>query len=113
MKATKDHLLKPQIEHGTVTVDGYDYEIRPLTRRQQIDVQEAREKGGLGPADALLLHCGMVDPAMSPAEAAQWQETEGQADAAAAVSEGIGRISGMMPDSGKAAYKSVREQPGS
>jgi hypothetical protein len=113
VKATKDHLLAPRIEHGTVTVDGYQFEIRPLSRKQQIMVQETRERGGLAPADALLLHLGMVDPAMTLEEAEAWQDTDGQADAASAVSEGIGRISGMMPDSGKAAYKSVREQSGS
>lgn len=106
MKATKDHLLKAGTDRGTVTVAELDYEIRPLTRRQQIDVQETRERDGLAAADALLLHFGLSDPALSLEEAQQWQATEGQADAAAAVSEGIGRISGMMPDAGKAAYKS-------
>lgn len=113
MKATKDHLLKPSIEHGTVTVDGLDYEIRPLSRAQQIAVQEARERDGLGAADALLVSLGLVDPALSRDEAEQWQHTSGQAAAAAAVSEGIGRISGMMPDSGKETYKSVRGKSGS
>jgi hypothetical protein len=107
MKATLDHLTKPSIEHGTVTVDGLDFEIRPLSRREQIEVQETREKHGLAQADALLLHYGMVDPALTEEQAAVWQATPGQGAAGAAVSEGIGRISGMMPGSGKAAYKSA------
>lgn len=107
MKATLDHLLKPSIEHGTVTVDGLEFEIKPISRKQQIAVQERRERDGLAAADALLLHLGMVDPALTEEQAAEWQDTAGQGTAAAAVSEGIGRISGMMADSGKAAYKSA------
>lgn len=108
MKATKDHLLKPSVEHGTVTVDGLDYEIRPLSRKQQISVQEIRERDGLAAADAQLVAWGLVDPALTREDVELWQDTPGQAQAAAAVSEGIGRISGMMPDSGKESYKSVR-----
>jgi hypothetical protein len=107
MRATKDHLLKPSVEHGTVTVDDLDYEIRPLSRKQQIAVQEIRERDGLAAADAQLLAWGMVDPALTLDEAEQWQQTEGQSAAAGAVSEGIGRISGMFPGAGKESYKSV------
>lgn len=107
MKATLDHLLKPSVGHGTVTVGDLEFEIRPLSRKQQIAVQESRERDGLAAADALLLHLGMVDPALTEDEAIEWQDTPGQGEAAAAVSEGIGRISGMMRDSGKAAYKSA------
>lgn len=106
MKATLDHLLRPSTDHGTVTVDGLDFEIRPLSRREQIAVQERRERDGLAAADALLVHLGLVEPAVTEGQAIDWQATPGQGAAAAAVSEGIGRISGMMPDSGKAAYKS-------
>ena len=106
-KATLDHLLKPSIDHGTVSVDGLDFEIRPLSRREQIRVQETRERDGLAAADALLVHLGLVNPALALDDAVAWQDTPGQGAAAAAVSEGIGRISGMMPDSGKAAYKSA------
>lgn len=108
MKATKDHLFKPSVEHGTVTVDDLDYEIRPLSRAQQITVQEIRERDGLAAADAQLVAWGLVDPALTLEEVREWQDTPGQAAAAGAVSEGIGRISGMMSDSGKAAYKSAR-----
>jgi hypothetical protein len=111
MKATKDHLIgakAPKVEHGTVTVDGLDFEIRPLSREEQIEVQEARERDGLAAADALLCSRGMVDPAMDIDEVVAWQRKPGQGEYAAAVSQGIGTISGMFPDSGKAAYKSPR-----
>jgi hypothetical protein len=111
MRATKDHLKAPSLEHGTVTVDGLEFEIRPLSRREQINVQETREARGLAAADALLLSLGLVDPALTPEEAEAWQDTPGQGAAAAAVSEGIGQISGMMPGSGKAAYKSTGRKP--
>lgn len=109
MKATLDHLLKPSIDHGTVSVDGLDFEIRPLSRSEQIKVQETRERDGLGAADALLVHLGLVAPALGLDDSIAWQGTPGQGAVVAAVSEGIGRISGMMPDSGKAAYKSSGE----
>lgn len=111
MKATKDHLVgakAPKVGNGTVDVDGLEFEIRPLTREQQIEVQETREADGLAAADALLCHYGMVDPAMTLEEVAQWHREVGQGENAAAVSQGIGTISGMLRDSGKAAYKSVR-----
>lgn len=106
-KATLDHLMKPAIDHGTVEVDGLVFAIRPLSRREQIEVQETRESDGLAAADALLCSFGMVDPAMSRDQAAQWQDVPGQGAAAAAVSQGIGTISGMFRDAGKAAYKSA------
>jgi hypothetical protein len=106
-RATLDHLTKPSLEHGTVDVDGVEFEIRPLSRREQIDVQETRERDGLAPADALLVHYGLVDPALTLDEVEAWHATPGQGVAASAVSQGIGTISGMFPDSGKAAYKSA------
>lgn len=107
MRATLDHLTKPTVEHGTVDVDGLEFEIRPLSRRQQLEVHECREKRTVAEADALLLHYGLVDPALTLEQAGQWQDTEGQGDVAAHVSRGIGVISGLLEDSGKAAYKSV------
>ena len=71
-------------------------------------MQEARDRDGLAAADAMLISLGLVDPALSLEEAVEWQETPGQGETAAAVSEGIGRISGLMRDSGKEAYKSAR-----
>lgn len=107
MRATLDHLTKPTVEHGTVDVDGLEFEIRPLSRRQQLEVHDVRDKRGIAYADALLIHYGLVDPALSLEDVQAWQETGGQGATAAAVSQGIGVISGMLEDSGKAAYKSV------
>jgi hypothetical protein len=107
VRATLDHLTKPSIDHGIVDVDGVEFEIRPLSRKQQIEVQELREREGLAPADALLCHYGLIDPALTLGEVEAWHATEGQGQAASAVSQGIGTISGMFRDSGKAAYKSA------
>ena len=106
-RATFAHLTKPGIGNGTVDVDGVEFEIRPLSRGEQIEVQEVRERDGLAAADALLVHYGLVDPALSVEQVAAWFDTIGQGPAAAAVSQGIGTISGMFRDSGKAAYKSA------
>jgi hypothetical protein len=112
VRATKDHLKSPKIDNGIVDVDGLEFEIRPLSRKRQIEVQEAREQQGLAYADALVLHYGLVDPALTLEEAQEWQDDEGQGAVVSAVSQGIGVISGMMADSGKAAYKSVGRRPG-
>jgi hypothetical protein len=114
MKATRDHLFganAPKVGNGTVDVDGLEFEIRPLSRYQQLEVQEAREKHGIAAADALLCSYGLVDPALTPEEVTQWQLEESQGPTLSALSQGIGQISGMLPDSGKAAYKSPRRRP--
>lgn len=111
-KATKDHLVgdkAPKVGNGIINVDGLEFEIRPLSRNEQIEVQEVRERDGLAAADALLCAYGMVDPAMTVEEVREWHAKRGQGENAAAVSQGIGTVSGMLRDSGKAAYKSLRK----
>lgn len=108
MKATKDHLRRPRVEHGTVTLeDGAEVEIRPLSRKVALQVHELQEKSGMGPAEAFLLHRGMVDPAMSIEDVEGWMEDDGAAGDVQAVSRAIGVISGMVAGSGKEAYKSA------
>lgn len=109
MKATKDHLLKAtqSAGPGVVNVDGLEFEIRALSRKETMRVHEVQERDGLATAEALLLHLGMVDPAMTEAEADEWMSIEGAADVVAAVSKGIGQISGMVATSGKDATKSA------
>jgi hypothetical protein len=110
---SKDQLLRPRVSavdpHDTyVTLpDGDRVFIRPLARSQSLAVHEAQQEHGLGHAEALLLSLGMVEPSLSVEEAAAWLETPGAAADCEAVSRGIGVISGMVPASGKEAYKSV------
>ncbi len=113
MKATKDHLRRPRVEHGTVTLeDGSEVEIRPLSRKQAIEVHELTDKAGVGTSEALLLHLGMVDPAMSLEEVQEWMGLDGAAGDIQAISRGIGVISGLVEGAGKEAYKSAGGEPG-
>jgi hypothetical protein len=109
VKATLDHLLAATASAGpgTVTVDGLDFEIRALSRKETMRVHEVQERDGLAAAEVLLLHLGMVDPAMTEDEAEQWMSIEGAGGIVSAVSAGIGKISGMVATSGKDATKSA------
>lgn len=110
MKATKDHLIpagrKPG-KPGTVTVDGLEFDIVPLSRLQTMQVHEEQQERGLAAAEALLLHLGLLDPAFSLEEATEWIAEPGQAGIVQAVSAAIGKISGMLPQSPKEATKSA------
>jgi hypothetical protein len=108
MKATKDHLRRPRVEHGTVTLaDGSEVEIRPLSRKKALKVHELQQSQGMEASEALLLHMGMVDPAMPLDEVLEWMDDDGAAGDIQAVSRGIGVISGMVEGSGKEAWKSA------
>jgi len=103
----KDDLFRPRVQEvGIVQIDGVGaFKIRPLTRAQALEVQELREVSLLD-AENLLISYGLVDPALTQEEVQRWAENAPAGDLAA-VSMGIGRISGMMPDSGKGATKST------
>lgn len=108
MKATRDHLRRPQVGNGTVTLpDGWEIVIRPLSRKKALMVHEAQERSGMAASEALLLHLGMVEPAMTQEEVLEWMDDDGAAGDIQAVSRAIGVISGMVSDSGKEAYKSA------
>jgi hypothetical protein len=104
---SKADLLKPRIEHGTVAIEGLgEFTIRPLTRAEAFDVQTMRDESVLA-AENLLISLGLVDPEMTVEEVDRWSQVA-PAGHLAAVSMAIGRISGMMPESGKESYKSPR-----
>jgi hypothetical protein len=108
MAISKEDLLKPRLEQGTVTIDGVgEFTIRPLTRAEAFDVQTLRDESVLA-AENLIISLGLVDPTMTVDEVDAWAEVA-PAGHLAAVSLAIGTISGMMPTSGKESYKSLRE----
>lgn len=88
--------------------DESEVEIRPLSRKEALQVHELQEKSGMLASESLLLHLGMVDPAMSLQDIEEWMGDAGAAGDVQAVSRAIGVISGMVPGSGKEAYKSAR-----
>ncbi|HYF73908.1 MAG TPA: hypothetical protein VD864_13855 [Nocardioides sp.] len=105
-KATKDHLLKGGRGRGTDTVtlsDGMTVTVRALSRNEALGVQDlatTQEK------DDFIISKGMTDPQLTPAEVSEWGAAAPAGDLQA-VSRRIAELSGMLPDSGKEAYKSA------
>lgn len=92
----------PLPQGGTVTVRG-------LNRLESIHVGEANDRAEL---ERRLLSIAMVDPELTLAEVGEWQKVASGGEIEA-VSEVIARLSGLMPDADKAAYKSDGDRPGS
>lgn len=109
-RATKDHLTRPRVENGTVTLaDGTEVEVKALSRKSALRVHEVQTRDGMQASEALLLCLGMVDPPMTMEEIEEWMAVDGAAGDVQAVSRSIGVISGMVEGSGKEAYKSAGE----
>lgn len=107
MKATKDHLLATKQRQREVELtDGSTVLVRSLTRAEALATQAITD---LGEREDFIISSGLIDPVMTADEVAQWA-AEAPAGDLTAVSEGIARVSGMMPDSGKEAYKSSRRR---
>jgi hypothetical protein len=90
---SRDEQLKA-VKQDDVTADG-------MPRFERTAIIEAR-----------VVAAGMVDPAMTEAEVRQWQRVPGRAADVDAVSTRIQRLSGMVPQAAKEAYKSVRGESG-
>ena len=109
-KADKEKLIKnrPRVDDGTVSIPGVgDFRVRPLTRAEVLRVYETREVDGLAEAEILTLHLGLTDPTFTLGEVREWYGMPGSSAEIQPLSQALGTISGMMVDSGKAAYKSA------
>lgn len=73
--------------------------IRGLTRNEAIRIRDL--KGDLSARDDLLISLGLLEPAMTPEEVAEWGEAQGEFVVMTDLSEAIGRLSGMTEDAGK------------
>lgn len=107
-RLTRDHLAGGGRARGTETVeleDG-DVVVRALIRDEAIEVQNLED---LSARDNLIIALGMVDPVMTVEDVVAWAATA-PAGEISTVSTRIAVISGMMEDSGKAAYKSPRRR---
>lgn len=78
--------------------------VRALTRLEAIHAQKA---SGVVEMDRRIIALGMVDPAMTEADVADWTRVApaGELDP---VANKITELSGIQTNAGKAAYKSVR-----
>lgn len=107
-KVNLDELLSPRIGEGTVDIEGVGrFTIRAVTRAQALEVQKIGATGDVSGSENLLLHLGLVDPALTLDQVARWAECA-PAGELQAISVAIGTISGMHDSAGKDAYKSVR-----
>ena len=82
--------------------------VRGLNRAEAMAVQGAK---GTEATERKILAFGMVKPAMTEAEVGQWQGAS-LAGAIEVVSRKIAELSGMLSESAKEQYKSLRDEPG-
>jgi len=76
--------------------------VRELSRTESMRVSAV---DGTEATERLILHLGMVEPALTESEAGQWMAVAGS-KVVNQVSVRIAQLSGMLEDSAKAAYKS-------
>jgi hypothetical protein len=99
----KETLFGPRLDEEDVPLAGLGtVRVRGLNRLEALRVSEAT---GAGERDRLMLAAGMIDPKMTLADVRKWQEASPGGEIEQ-VSEVIARLSKMLPQSGKDAYKS-------
>lgn len=74
-----------------------EVEIRPLTRGETLELRDAET---LAEKDNVLIHFGLVNPAMTIDEVREWAADE-SAGVLSDLSQAIGEISGMSEGAGK------------
>ena len=103
---TKDQLTAPgRFELGTdlVDVDGGQVRVRGLTRRESYEINRI---SGNEERELHIVAAGLVEPAMTVEEVTAWAE-QGLAGELQDVSVRIAQLSRLVPESAKAATKSV------
>ena len=106
----KELLLKPRLPEADVEVPGIGtVRVRGLNRAEAMQVQAAK---GVEATERRILALGMVDPALTEAEAGQWQKNA-PAGEIEPVSRRIAELSGMFDGADKQAYKDFEADPGS
>lgn len=98
----KEQLLKQRLAEDQVDLPDGTVRIRSLTRLEALRLQASTPED----AEVLALSCGLVDPALTPAEARQALEAAGPLELEPVV-KAIMELSGL----GKGAQKSGRERP--
>lgn len=106
----KDLLFKPRLPESDVEIPGVGtVRVRGLSRIEAIHVQEAK---GTEATERRILALGMVDPALTEAEAGQWQRASAAGEIET-VTARIAELSGMAPESPKQVYREFEADPGS
>lgn len=102
---SRAEILARKTGRGVVTIpDLGEFHIRALSRDEALRVHACES---IGAGENLMVSLGLVDPALSADDVAEWAAAEGSAGELQALSMAIGKISGMTSQSGKESYKSA------
>lgn len=106
----KETLFKPRLTEADVEVpDVGTVRVRGLNRVEAMQVQGA---GSTEAVERKMLAFGMVDPKLTEDDVRRWQEASAAGEMEV-VSAKIAELSGLTPDAGKEAYKSLPSESGS
>lgn len=104
----KELLFKPRLPEEPVDIPGVGtVRVRGLNRIEAMHVQAAN---GPEATERRIMALGMVDPVMTEAEVGRWQKASAAGEIER-VSTRIAVLSGMAPDSAKAAVKEFEANP--
>lgn len=104
----KEKLFTPRLPEADVEIPGVGtIRVRALNRAEVLIVEGVKS---LDAKDRKLISLGMVDPALTEAEAGRWQKAS-PAGELEPVTVKIAELSGMLPDSAKEAVKEFVANP--
>jgi hypothetical protein len=95
---SRTEILARKVGKGTAELpSGGEVAIRALTRDEALKVNELDTTAD---RENMIIHLGMTDPKLSLEDVAAWA-VEGSAGDLAAISNAVGRLSGMVEGAGK------------
>lgn len=95
---TREEILARAVGEEVVTLpSGGQVRVRGLTRDEALEVQEAE---GTAARDNITIARGLVEPALTVEEVAQWAKSAPAADSIE-ISRAVARLSGMVEGAGK------------
>jgi hypothetical protein len=104
----RDALLKARLPERTLDIDGVGtIRVRALSRAEALEVRACGED--LAGMEQKILTFGLVDPALSPDDVANWYRAA-PAGEIEPITNAIVAMSGLADDAAKEAYKSFRGQ---
>lgn len=106
----KEALFVSRLPEDDVEIPGVGIvRVRGLSRHEMLTAGRLESKG-VEAMERLMLHYGMVDPAIGEDDAARWQKVSPAGEIMPVVAR-INELSGIGPAAQKEAYKSLRDEP--
>lgn len=107
----KAALLAPRLPHDDIDIPGVGtVRVRGLTR-EELHLTGQRQTEGVAATERLVLHLGMVDPALTEDEVGEWQRNAPAMEVQPVLNR-INELSGIGREFAKEAYKSLRAESG-